>query len=182
MNSETVIKIAVVGPESTGKSWITQQLAAYYNSIFVPEYAREYCQNLNRNYTLEDEIKIFYGQLDLEERILKEAKTKVVFLDTMVLTVKVWCDHLFAFTPTEDLKGIKEQHYDLYLLMDIDLPWQEDELRDFPHLRKHFMNIWHQELSELSANYKVVSGIGEARFLTAKKIVDEFLVEKKVRL
>lgn len=175
MSTEKIIKIAVVGPESTGKSWLSQQLAAHYDTDFIPEYAREYCQDLNRNYTLEDEVNIFYGQLALEKKLIEEAKSDLIFCDTMALTVKIWCDHLFESTPFKIQEEIQGLHYDLYLLMDIDLPWQEDELRDFPHLREHFMNIWHQELKSISANYQIVSGQGNERFLSAKKIVDDFL-------
>jgi NadR type nicotinamide-nucleotide adenylyltransferase len=175
MGANKIIKIAIVGPESTGKSSLTKQLANYFETSLVPEFAREYCKDLNRTYTLEDEINIFHGQLATEQKIIKSAKKDLIFCDTMVLTVKVWCDHLFGFTPKEVLAGIAEQSYDLYLLMDIDLPWQEDELRDFPTLRAHFMEIWHKELQALAANYKVVSGRGDQRFLNAKAIVKEFL-------
>ena len=170
-----MIKIAIVGPESTGKSSLTKQLAAHFDTLFVPEYAREYCQDLNRTYTLEDEVNIFYGQLASEDRLISQAENGLIFCDTMILTVKIWCDHLFGFTPKEVLDGIENRHYDLYLLMDIDLPWQEDNLRDFPDLREHFMEVWHQELQAKSANYRVVSGIGETRFLVARKIVQDYL-------
>src|SRR5690606_17197743 len=175
MGVNKVIKIAIVGRESTGKSSLTKQLADEFDTLLVPEFARECCQDLQRNYTLEDEINIFHGQIDLEKKIVELAQKNLIFCDTMVLTVKIWCDHLFGFTPKEVLKGIAEQSYDLYLLMDIDLPWQEDELRDFPTLREHFMQVWHQELKALSANYKVISGIGDHRFLTAKSVVGDFL-------
>jgi len=180
MSINNIIKIAIVGPESTGKSSLTKQLANHFDTMLVPEFAREYCKNLQRNYTLEDEVNIFYGQIALEKRIVKLAQKDFIFCDTMILTVKIWCDHLFGFTPQEVLKGIAEQSYDLYLLMDIDLPWQEDVLRDFPTLREHFMEIWHQELKALSANYKLVSGTGDQRFLNAKDIVEEFLNNKDV--
>jgi len=178
MAVENIIKIAIVGPESTGKSSLANQLATHFNTLFVPEYAREYCKDLNRNYTLEDEVNIFYGQVALENKLILLAKKGLIFCDTMVLTVKIWCDHLFGYTPAEVLDGIKDQNYDLYLLTDIDLPWQEDKLRDFPDLREHFMNVWHQELQAISANYRVVSGIGSTRFSTAKTIVENFLAEK----
>lgn len=175
MRTNKISKIAIVGPESTGKTSLTKQLASHFDTKLVPEFAREYCKDLHRNYTLEDEINIFHGQLASEKRIIKSAQKDFVFCDTMVLTVKVWCDHLFGSTPKQVLEGIAMQSYDLYLLMDIDLPWQEDELRDFPTLREHFMEIWHKELRALSADYKVVSGIGDQRFLNAKSIVEEFL-------
>lgn len=179
MGTNKIIKIAIVGPESTGKTSLTKQLADYFETLLVPEFAREYCKDLNRSYTLEDEVNIFHGQIASEKSIIKSAQKDFVFCDTMVLTVKIWCDHLFGSTPKEVLKGIAEQSYDLYLLMDIDLPWQEDDLRDFPTLREHFMEIWHQELKTLSANYKVISGTGDQRFHNAKGIVKEFLSENK---
>jgi NadR type nicotinamide-nucleotide adenylyltransferase len=170
-----MIKIAVVGPESTGKSWMTEKLAGHYGTLFIPEYAREYCKDLNRQYTLEDEVNIFRGQVALEECLLKASSEDLIFSDTMILTVKIWCDHLFGHTPGEIIDEIRTRTYDLFLLMDIDLPWQDDQLRDFPHLRDHFMNIWHQELQSLSARYTVISGTGQERFLNAKKACDAFL-------
>jgi len=179
MEQGKVVKIAVVGPESTGKSSISEELAAYFDTIVVPEYAREYCKDLDRNYTLEDEVNIFYGQLALENKLIPEARNGLLICDTMILTVKIWCDHLFGFTPQEVLDAIARQHYDLYLLMDIDLPWQEDELRDFPDLREHFMAVWHQELRAVSANYVVVSGIGKERVASAQNAIQEFLSARR---
>ena len=182
MNSNQLIRIAVVGPESTGKSTIANELAAHFNTVCVPEFAREYCKDLNRNYTLEDEVNIFYGQLALEERLSPLALNNVIICDTMVLTVKIWCDHLFGATPAPLLTKISDLSYDFYLLMDIDLPWEDDELRDFPDLRQHFMSIWHQELQNIGAHYQLISGVGEHRFKNAKKAVEELLARKKVVL
>ncbi len=178
MGDKQPFKIAVVGPESTGKSTIATHLASHFDTISVPEFAREYCKGLNRNYTLEDEINIFYGQRALEEELLPDARNQLLFFDTMVLTVKIWCDHLFDFTPDSLLAELKETSYDLYLLMDIDLPWQDDELRDFPELRSHFMGIWHEELKAIDANYVVISGLGKQRFENARNAVQQFLSRK----
>lgn len=175
-----MIKIAVVGPESTGKSWMTEKLASHFGTLFVPEFAREYCKDLNRQYTLEDEVNIFRGQVELEDRLMESSKQNLLFCDTMILTVKIWCDHLFGGTPEEITHEIRTRHYDLFLLMDIDLPWQDDSLRDFPHLRGHFMDIWHQELTSISARYELISGTGEDRFLNAKKACDEFLMRSSM--
>lgn len=177
MSAEKIIKIAVVGPESTGKSMLASQLAEAFDTIYIPEYAREYCKGLNRNYTLEDEVNIFYGQLALENELLPKARHGLIFCDTMALTVKIWSDYLFSNTPAEVLEELNKLHYDLYLLMNIDLPWEDDELRDFPNLREHFMDVWHKELQARSANYQVVSGIGKQRFDNAKQFVDSYLAK-----
>jgi nicotinamide riboside kinase len=67
--------------------------------------------------------------------------------------------------------------YDLYLLLDIDLPWQDDPLRDFPNMRQHFMAIWHKELQALNARYVLISGTGDGRYKSAIGAIDAFVAE-----
>lgn len=167
-------KVAIVGPESTGKSTITQQLAIHYDTLWVPEYARHYCAALTEPCDLQDEINMFHGQLALEESILTIVEKGLIFCDTTFLTVKIWSDEVFGATPEIVLKALPHYHYDLYLLMDIDLPWQEDPLRDFPHKREHFMQVWRKELAALKANYVTISG-QEDRLKNAISAVDDFL-------
>jgi len=174
--SKSIKKIAVVGPESTGKSTITQQLARHYRTAWVAEYARYYCAALTEPCTLQDEINMFHGQVALEESVLATAEKDFIFCDTTFLTVKIWSDEMMGETPQIVLDALPQRPYDLYLLMDIDLPWQEDPLRDFPHLREHFMQIWHKELQSLNANYTIISGV-EDRFENALKAVDHFLLK-----
>lgn len=165
-------KIAIVGPESTGKSAMAQFLSKELETIAIPEYARYYCAELNRNYTLQDEINMFYGQIAVEDALTPFARNEILICDTTILNVKIWCDHLFEYTPEHILKEIKHRPYKGYLLMDIDLPWEDDPLRDFPNERAHFMGIWEKELTLLKANYIKVSGLKDERFqngLTALK-------------
>ncbi len=165
-------KIAIVGPESTGKSAMAQFLSKELKTIAVPEYARYYCAELNRSYTLQDEVNMFYGQIAVEDALTPFARNEILICDTTVLNVKIWCDHLFDHTPEYILKEIKHRPYKGYLLMDIDLPWEDDPLRDFPNERAHFMEVWEKELTLLKANYIKVSGLKEERFqngLTALK-------------
>ena len=127
--SNSITKIAIVGPESTGKSTLSHQLARYYNTVWVPEYAREYCEKLSQPCTWDDEINMFKGQLELENSLIQKAN-KLLICDTTFITVKVWSDYMFGKSPQEVLDEIPRHPYNLYLLMDIDLPWQEDPLRD----------------------------------------------------
>lgn len=170
-------KIAVVGPESTGKSTITAQLAAHYETLWVPEYARYYCAALTEPCNLQDEVNMFHGQVALEASILAIAQKDLVFCDTTFLTVKIWSDEVFGETPAVVLEALPLYHYDFYLLMDIDLPWQEDPLRDFPHKREYFMEVWHKELKALNADYVVVGG-EENRLGNAIAAVDHLLLRK----
>ena len=169
-------KIAVVGPESTGKSTLSESLARHYDTVWVPEFSRDYCSKLTEPCTWEDEINMFYGQLELESQILPNAN-KILICDTTILTVKIWSEHTFERAPQEVLEKLPEHPYDFYLLMDIDLPWQEDRLRDFPNLREYFLKIWHKELQTLNANYQVISGTNEQRLMNAIKAIDQFLLK-----
>lgn len=169
-------KIAIVGPESTGKSTMSDFLAEHYQTVWVPEYAREYCEKLTEPPTWQDEINMFYGQVALEKALLPSANG-ILICDTTFITVKIWSDQMFGKTPQEVLDQLPNHHYDLYLLLNIDLPWQDDPLRDFPHMREHFMDVWYKELDALNANYIVISGTGQDRYESAVKAIDEFLKE-----
>ncbi|AYL97699.1 AAA family ATPase [Mucilaginibacter celer] len=170
----TIPKIAVVGPESTGKSTMSEYLAAYYNTIAVPEYSREYCANLVGECTFQDEINMFHGQLALEKKLLPQAN-KILICDTTFLTVKIWSEEVFGHAPQEVLDELPRHPYNFYLLLDIDLPWQDDPLRNFPTKREYFMNVWHRELQALNANYTVISGLGQDRYDSAVRAVGNFL-------
>jgi len=174
MIKNTIPKIAVVGPESTGKSTMSAYLAKHYNTVWVPEYAREYCAKLTEPCTWQDEINMFNGQLALEADLLPQANNLLI-CDTTFITVKIWSDYTFGQSPQEVLDELPKHPYDLYLLLDIDLPWEEDPLRDFPHMREHFMEIWYKELNALNANYVLISGLGNDRYANAIKAIDGFV-------
>lgn len=169
-----IIKIAVVGPESTGKSTMSAYLAKHFNTVWVPEFARDYCAKLTEPPTWQDELNMFYGQLSLEEEVLPQA-SRLLFCDTTFITVKIWSDYTFGKSPQEVLDELPKHPYDLYLLLNIDLPWEEDPLRDFPHLREHFMEVWYKELKALNANYTLISGTGPERYHRAVEAVTIFL-------
>ncbi|MGZ3757407.1 MAG: AAA family ATPase [Mucilaginibacter sp.] len=170
-----IFKIAVVGPESTGKSTMSAYLANHYNTVWVPEYAREYCEKLTEDPTWQDEINMFNGQLALEKELAPQAN-QLLICDTTFITVKIWSDQMFGQSPQEVLDKLPRHTYDFYLLLNIDLPWQDDPLRNFPSLREHFMQVWHKELDALNANYVVIKGLGDERYQNAVNAVDEFLL------
>jgi len=176
VNNSSIRKIAIVGPESTGKSTITKLLAKHYQTLWVAEFARYYCAALTAPCTMDDEINMFHGQLALEDSVLSMAEKDFIFCDTTFLTVKIWSDEMLGETPQVVLDALPLRTYDLYLLLDIDLPWEEDPLRDFPEKREYFMNVWHQELAALNANYIVIGGT-DNRLQNAITAVDHFLSE-----
>jgi NadR type nicotinamide-nucleotide adenylyltransferase len=167
-------KIAIVGPESTGKSTMSAYLAAHYQTIWVQEFARGYCEKLTEQPTWQDEINMFHGQVALEQELLPQAN-KILICDTTFITVKIWSDYTFGQSPQEVLDELPKHPYELYLLLNIDLPWQDDPLRDFSHMREHFMSTWYKELDALKANYVLISGTGQDRYDSAVRVIDEFL-------
>ncbi len=173
MKSE-IKKIAIVGPESTGKSTMSAYLAQHYNTVWVPEYAREYCENLTEAPTWQDEINMFKGQLAIEKELAPKAN-RILICDTTFITVKIWSDQMFGQSPQEVLDELPKHTYDLYLLLNIDLPWQDDPLRDFPTMREHFMEVWHKELEAINARYVVIKGVGEVRYQNAVSAIDNCL-------
>jgi NadR type nicotinamide-nucleotide adenylyltransferase len=171
---ESIKKIAIVGPESTGKSTITQQLAKHYRSYWVPEYARYYCEALTHACTLQDEINMFHGQIALEKSVEVLVENGLLFCDTTFLTVKIWSDYQLGSTPQIVLDALHTNTYDYYILLKNDIPWENDPLRDFEGMGDYFMQVWRNELSALNADFVEVGGV-EDRLKNAIQAVDQFL-------
>jgi len=167
-------RIAITGPESAGKSEMAEKLARHYNTVFVPEIAREFIDRLNRPYTQDDILRIAKKQLEIEEEIAKQAGG-LLFCDTEFLVTKIWSEHKYSSCPPWIEKMFREHVYDLYLLMDIDLPWKPDPQREHPHLRKFFFDWYHRELDQRGFSFEVVSGLGEERLENAIRFVDRLL-------
>lgn len=165
-------KVAIVGPESTGKSELTQQLATHYQTDWVPEYAREYLDQLTRPYQEHDLLEIAKGQLRLED---EKREADPLFCDTNLIVIKIWSDHKYGRTHPEILQSLQERTYDFYLLTDIDLPWQEDAQREHPNLRAYFFGVYKQYLEDHQLPYGVVTGTGKERFACAVNIVQRAL-------
>ena len=167
-------KIAITGPESTGKSDLAKALAKHYNTQWVPEYAREYIDNLNRPYRYEDIEQIARGQLKIEKQ--KEATaTSLIICDTEFLVTKIWSEYVFGQCSQWILDQVKHHTYDLYLLTDIDLPWQDDPQREHPHKRQELFSIYKQELVNNGFDFRIVSGYGAKRINNAIKYINELI-------
>ncbi|SEK79919.1 nicotinamide-nucleotide adenylyltransferase, NadR type [Chitinophaga rupis] len=136
-------KIVVLGPESTGKSTLSQKLAAHYNTVWTPEYAREYIENLPRSYEQHDLLAIARGQLQLEDEKAQQA-SELLICDTDLYVIKVWSEHKYGQCDPQILEQIASRRYDLYLLTYIDIPWENDPQREYPdpQMREYFYRIY----------------------------------------
>lgn len=179
MNS--VFKIAITGPESTGKSQLAEELAGYYNTVFVPEYARGYIDRLDRPYNREDILEIARGQIREEERMDQQA-TRMLFCDTELIVTKIWSEVKYGICDPWILEKIEENNYDLFLLCNIDLPWEEDPQREHPHMREKLFSLYLDELTERGFPFKVVSGTGRERLMNAIGFVEIVINELNIRI
>ncbi|MGB5980757.1 MAG: ATP-binding protein [Nonlabens sp.] len=164
------LRIVLFGPESTGKTTLSKQLAHHFDTIAVPEYAREYLQH-KMNHTgkiceYHDLIPICKGQLALENDAVNSAH-KFLFCDTDALETWTYSQLYFDKAPSEIAHIIDNTHYDFYLLMDVDIPWVKDDLRDRPDDRQAIMNRFRKALKDHDKNYAVISGIENQRFENA---------------
>ncbi len=159
-------RIAIVGPESTGKSELCQQLARELNTEWVPEYARFYLDRLDRPYTEQDLTEIARGQLAWEDD-KATVSNKFLICDTNLLVIKVWSDHKYGRTDEWIEEQLLARRYDFYLLANIDLPWREDPQREHPHKRKYFLEMYEALLRSNGLPYQLVSGIEEDRLASA---------------
>lgn len=166
MSKPRIIKIAITGPESTGKSQLAEQLADYYKTVWIPEFARVYLSKIDRPYNYDDILEIAKGQVQSAEAILPMAN-KICFSDTELLVTKIWCDVKYGKCHPWIIENLKKQDFDLYLLMDIDLAWEFDPLREHPHQRRFLFDRYKNELDKLGFNYRVISGVGEERLKNA---------------
>ncbi len=177
-----VVKVVLFGPESTGKTTLSQQLARHYNTVWAPEYAREYLQdkwnNTRKTCEASDIIPIAVGQMKLENDLAKKAD-KVLICDTDLLETKVYSQEYYGgFVDKKLDKAAKENQYDLYLLTYIDTPWEADDLRDRPEQREEMFRAFEQALKDHNKNYILLKGDKKTRLKKAVKAIDKILAEK----
>ncbi|HET7000551.1 MAG TPA: ATP-binding protein [Puia sp.] len=162
-------KIVVIGPESTGKSTLCEQLADQYKTEWVPEFARNYLLEIRRPYTYEDLLYIAEAQVELEDRICASTKAPLVFIDTDMYVMKVWCEYVFKKCHRFILDQIANRKYDGYLLCNTDLPWIADELREYPDLesREKLFHMYKDLMVNQSIPWVEIAGGYEQRLQKA---------------
>jgi NadR type nicotinamide-nucleotide adenylyltransferase len=178
-------KIVVIGPESTGKSWLCEKLSVHFNTNWVKEYAREYLLANGTEYTLNDLTLIAKGQIEAENKLVdlmqnnvEAANTnKPLFIDTDLYVMKVWSEFVFNQCSFEILNGIVLQKNDLYLLCKPDIPWVSDELREYPDLitREKLFLHYKDIMINQSVPWIEINGHFENRFQLAVQAVNQLL-------
>ncbi|HUR65879.1 MAG TPA: ATP-binding protein [Chitinophagaceae bacterium] len=189
-------KIVVLGPESTGKSTLCEDLAQHYNTLWCPEFAREYLLTHGKEYDYNNLLTIAKGQVTLEDEYAAKVNSQwamgnqqasdnspltihhsPLFVDTNMYVMKVWCEFVFDNCHRFILDQIVERKYDLYLLCNIDLPWAPDELREYPDLatRQKLYHMYEDLMINQDIPWVDISGDREERLAKAVKATNAIL-------
>ncbi len=192
-------KIVIIGPESTGKSTLCEQLSQHYGMQWCPEFAREYLLTNGKDYDYDDLLTIARGQLALEDEyaslvnsqwsmvnervwvnphsLSSRQHTPMLFIDTDMYVMKVWCEYVFGKCHQFILEQIVDRKYDLYLLCNTDLPWEKDALREYPDeaSRKELYLIYKDLLINQTVPWVEISGRNEDRLLLAINAIKTFI-------
>tara|TARA_R110001592_G_scaffold102759_3_gene289865 strand:- start:6070 stop:6654 length:585 start_codon:yes stop_codon:yes gene_type:complete len=180
--SKQLIKVVLFGPESTGKTTLSRQLAAHYNTLCTPEFLREFAQNKwdkeQKRCEEKDIIKIAQGQMHLENESAKTAN-QILICDTDLLETKVYAEAYFeGFNLPELNQAIANNHYELYCLTYIDTPWEADDLRDRAELREQMFIQFEAALITHKKRYVLLKGDKTTRLKNAINYIDQLLTEK----
>ncbi|MBE0423252.1 MAG: ATP-binding protein [Lutibacter sp.] len=174
-----IVKVVLFGPESSGKTTLSKLLARHYNTVWVPEYARDYLQNKwnNERKTCEnsDMLPIAEGQMKSENELALKAD-KVLICDTDLLETKVYSEEFYGGFVHPDLeKAALQNTYDLYFLTYIDAPWKKDDLRDRPEQRLEMFHAFENALKKHNRRYVLLKGDKKERLETAIREIDKLL-------
>ncbi|MCM4156352.1 ATP-binding protein [Gramella sp. AN32] len=173
------LKIVLFGPESTGKTTLSQQLSVYFQEPLVPEFMREYLQQVwdkeKRICQPKDMIPIAEGQMHAENR-LSAAADQLLICDTNLLELKVYSEAYFeGYCEPKLLKHALNNQYDLYFLTYIDCPWIPDDLRDKPHDREGMFQRFEHELKQFNLPYIILKGDSETRLKKAIEAINQLI-------
>lgn len=170
----TVKKVAIIGPECTGKSDLSKYLAEHFKTDWVPEYARNYINNLVRPYEESDLLTIAHGQMRIEDEWTRDANALLI-CDTNLYVIKVWSDFKFGNSHPEILENIASRTYDLYLLTYVDIPWVEDAQREHPDKREELYELYLHEMKNQTVPFVEIKGGRDQRRQQAVEAISKIL-------
>jgi len=177
-NNSNCIKVVLYGPESTGKSSLAQELAKYYDTVFVKEFSRSYAEvkaKQNLQLTKNDVLPIAIGQIQSENEQLKKANNLLI-CDTDLLETQVYSEFYYdGFCPELVKKYARINTYDFYFLTYIDMSWEADGIRDQPNTRLQMFNAFEQALIDSKKKYCIVKGSFEERLNICITQINKFL-------
>lgn len=169
-----MIRIAVTGPESCGKTTLAKSLSQHFQTQYVPEFAREYLLNLNRPYVQSDLDHIAKGHLNS----ILENKSDLPIVDTDFVVLKIWSEYKYGECSPIIQKEVEANYFDLHLLCSPDIPWEEDILRENPNDREKLFDMYCNELTKLRKSFTIIRGEEEDRIKKAIAAINSVIQSK----
>ena len=178
---KSVIKVAVLGAESTGKTTLCRDLATHFGCPWVPEYMRTYLQakwdDEQLTCTWDDLLPIAQGQIELENKLAEQAaqttdNNHYLFCDTSLFELMVYSNWYYGDCPEVLTQAALVHHYDLILLTDVDTPWVADDLRDSPYQRDEISAYFADQLTAHNKPFQSIGGDREVRVQHVVKLLD----------
>jgi nicotinamide riboside kinase len=166
----STFRIAIIGPESTGKTRLAEQLAAHFNTVAVPEIARGWIAELGKPYQQEDLVELSRLQAEAEDKLLSK-KPPLLICDTNQTVIRIWS--LFKYGTVDPVITDNDacRQYELILLTDIDIPWEQDPLRENPRQRAELYSLYYRTLIASNRKFRIIFGQGDERLQRAVNII-----------
>ena len=170
--------MVVFGPESTGKTTLARELAEHYDTVWVPEYLREYLDRKGTVCTPDDLPAVVAGQRARAIEALAGAH-RVVISDTDSLMMLVYSRWYYGTSPDWLVGAVDASAPDHYLLLDVDVPWVPDAQRDEPGRRRELLAACVSALEERRRPYTWIRGAWDARRRGAIAAIDALLAARE---
>lgn len=167
--------LVLTGSESVGKTTLATLLAARYGVRMVPEFVREYAEAKGAPLDFRDHGPIAKGQMAREDQIAAEALARGdtwMVHDTDLLSTVVYCHHYFGRCPEFIEQAAVARRPDAYLLLDVDVPWVADGVRDRADRRDEVQQLFVDTLERLQAPYTIIRGDWDTRMTQAAAVID----------
>ena len=166
-----MLRIAITGPESSGKTTLCSLLSQHYNVSYIPEFARAYLEKTQGIYKQLDLDYIAQGQL----KSLLSFKDKMAICDTDFTVLEIWSKYKYNNVSEIIRELLNKDLFDLHILCTPDIPWEEDPLRENSNTRGELFELYKESLRRHNKNFIVVAGAHKERLKKSLQAIDVHL-------
>jgi len=166
-----MIRVAITGPESSGKTTLARQLSEELGGAFIPEFAREYLNKTEGTYNFSDLDNIAKGHLNRIEK----SQNSIQIIDTDFCVMKIWSEYRFGKTSTYIEKLLNKNMFDFHFLCPPEVTWEHDPLRENPDDREELFQSYVELLNDLEFKYHIISGTIDQRLEKCLRIIHDRL-------
>ena len=167
-----MIKIAITGPESSGKTTLCKSLSEHFKTPYITEFSRTYLEKKNGSYNQADLDKIAEGHL----KLISNEEKKIMIYDSDFIVLEIWSKYKFGNTTKLINKLVRKNLFDLHILCKPDIPWEEDPLRENKYDRDYLFGLYKESLNRYKKHYITVSGLHIERLKKSIDKINSFLI------